>query len=276
MVNWGYYVLDRVSSFSCLTLPPKTFESFTINSIKSLFCWNLILSVTYLPEDRGLGQLHLEAGQQKICTVTVSGSEWPVTAPAWDGKEGSAQAEARSRGCLVVPWRCPLWPLSSPISQGERPRQAGARAREDGRTGGRGWNGAVCALPAVIGDGAKASSCISSWRGSCFRAHPHAHWGRKKYPHMQMRMPESTSAAVPGSSGSPHKQWWFICSPNIYLLSGEEGWALAGQQSGEINRRFTELIMSCGTIPCFVTRWKVAQSIKQPSNHPVPGWPQWK
>lgn len=113
-------------------------------------------------------------------------------------------------------------------------------------------------------------------KGGCFRVHSCACWGGKKSPHVQTRMPESTSAVVPASSGSPHKPWQFVCSPDIYLLSGEEGWALAGQQSREINRTLRELIMSCGTIPYLVTRWKVAQSIKQPSNRPVPGWPWWK
>ena len=112
-------------------------------------------------------------------------------------------------------------------------------------------------------------------KGGCFQAHPCACWGRRKCPRLQMRMPESTSATVPGSSGSLHKQQQFVCSPDIYLLSGE-GWALAGQQSREINRRLRELIMSCGSTPCLVTRWKMAQSITQPSNRPVSGWPGWK
>lgn len=56
--------------------------------------------------------------------------------------------------------------LSSPFSQGKGPQQAGAWPGEDGRSGGRGLNRAVCAFPAAMGDRAKASSCICSWRGA--------------------------------------------------------------------------------------------------------------
>lgn len=277
MVNWGYSVLQEVGSFSCMTLPPKTLKSFTINSIEMLFYWSLMLSVTYFARRPSTWQFP-EAGQQKTRTVTVSGSEWPVPAPARDGKEGSAQAEARSQGCLVVPWRCPLrFPLlSSPFSQGERPRHAGARA------GGRRQNWRHGLKPGCLrspgGDLGRSKSFILHvlLKGGCFQAHPCARWGGKKCPHMRARMAESTSAVVPGSSGSPHKQRQVVCSPDVYLLSGEEGWALAGQQSREINWRLRELIMSCGAIPYLVTTGKVAQSIKQPSSRPVAGWPQRK
>lgn len=56
--------------------------------------------------------------------------------------------------------------LSSPFSRSKRPQQAGARTGEDGRSGGRGLNRAVCAFPAATEDRAKALSCICSWRGA--------------------------------------------------------------------------------------------------------------
>lgn len=90
--------------------------------------------------------------------------------------------------------------LSSPFSRGKKPQQAWARAGEDGRSGGKGLKRAVRVSPAAMGDRAKASACICS----CW-AHLCACWA-KKCPHVQMKMAESTSAVVPGSSASPHKQ----------------------------------------------------------------------
>lgn len=56
--------------------------------------------------------------------------------------------------------------LSSPFSRGKKPQQAWARAGEDGRSGGKGLKRAVRVSPAAMGDRAKASACVCSWRGA--------------------------------------------------------------------------------------------------------------
>lgn len=165
--------------------------------------------------------------------------------------------------------------LSSPFSRGKRPQQAGARMGEDGRSGGRGLNRAVCAFPAATEDRAKALSCICSWRGAAV-GHTPVHAEEERNAPMGRRR-----CAREHFCHGPWILWQstqtqFFCSPDIYFSRGEESWALTGQQSREITRMLREQIMSCGTTPDLATRRKVGQSIKRPSNHPVPGWPRWQ
>lgn len=259
-----------------MTLPPKTSKSFTVNSIKRLFYWNLMLSVTYFA--RRLRTWPAIPGG-RAAEDMYSDSKWKLMTgdcPSM-GREGGLSS---GWGMLAGLSCCSLkisfvTPLPSLFLGRETPagRSKGRGRRQNGRQRLK-W---VCLHSPGSNWGQTKSLVLHLLlKGGCFWVHPCARWGGNKYPHMQMRMAESTSAVVPGSSGSLHKQQQFVSSPDIYLWSGEEGWALAGQQSREINRRIRELIMSCRTIPYLVTRWKVAQSIKQPSNRPVAGLPQWK
>lgn len=76
---------------------------------------------------------------------------------ARDRKAGSA------RRALVMPWRCPLWPLSFYLPF---PGARGPSRQEQGQ--GKVAEPEARAETGLTGDRAKALSCICSWSGAAF------------------------------------------------------------------------------------------------------------
>lgn len=230
----------------------KNFCKFC-NKLKMLFYWTLMHSVIYFaqrlriwpasPEGRAAENMHSD------CKWKWMTSECPGV--GWD--RGLSLGPRHAWSTFFVLPTCPLLSSSSYPSQ-----WVGARAGKGGTSRGKGWNRSVCTSLLAIWERREALPCICSG-GGMLSGTP----TQRGMP-LHTKMPESTSDMVPECCGCPRSQQQFVCSPGIDLLSWEQDWVLAGQQSRKINRKLGELIMWCETIPYLVTRRNVAQSIKQP------------